>query len=133
MSLVLDAGALIAYERGDRTIHAFLVHASEQEDPVKTSAAVVAQVWRDPARQVALSKLLLGVEEIALTPQRARAIGALLRLSRTSDVVDASLVELARDGDEILTEDPDDLLHLANESGKTLVLTRVASVRTRRR
>ncbi|MBA3391007.1 MAG: hypothetical protein H0T89_00095 [Deltaproteobacteria bacterium] len=131
MSLVLDAGAFIAYERGDRTVHAFLLKAAEAEDSVKTSTGVVSQVWRDGARQVALAQLLRGVEEIALTPQRARAIGELLRLARSTDVVDASLVELARDGDEILTGDPDDLLQLANQSGKTLVITPVSTRRGR--
>jgi hypothetical protein len=46
---------------------------------------------------------------------------------------DASLVELARDGDEILTEDPDDLLRLANHSGKTLVITPLSAGSRRRR
>lgn len=125
MSLVLDAGALIAYERGDRTIHAFLLAAAASGDVVKTSAAVVAQVWRRGARQVALARLLRGVDEIALTPQRGRAVGALLQLSRSADVVDAALVELADNGDEILTSDPKDILRIANHSGKTLIITPV--------
>jgi hypothetical protein len=123
MSLVLDAGAFVAYERGERTIRVLLEAAAATEDPVRTSAAVVAQVWRQPGRQVALGRLLRGIDEIALSPTRARAIGALLRLSRTDDIVDASLVELAENGDEILTSDPDDLLQIANHSGKTLIIT----------
>jgi hypothetical protein len=128
----LDAGALIAYERGHRTVQAFLEQASEAEDPIKTSTGVVAQVWRKPARQALLTQLLRGIEEIPLTPERARAVGVLLRQARTADIVDASLVELARDGDEILTDDPRDLVHLATHSGKTLVITPIASTRTKR-
>lgn len=133
MSLILDAGALIAYERGNRTVQAFLEKASEAEDPVRTSTGVVAQVWREPSRQVSLSQLLRGVEEIPLTPDRARAVGVWLRLAGARDVVDASLIELARDGDEILTDDPDDLVQLANHSGKTLVITPISTSRAKRR
>jgi hypothetical protein len=35
----------------------------------------------------------------------------------TSDVVDASVICLAQDGDDILTSDPADLLELARASG----------------
>ena len=41
------------------------------------------------------------------------------------DVVDASLIDLARDGDEILTSDPGDLAALAFAAGKTLIITPV--------
>lgn len=125
MSLVLDAGALIAYERGSRLVQAFLVDAVASEVAIKTSTGVVAQVWRQGARQVALAKLLRGVEELALTQARAREVGRLLGLARRVDVIDGSLIELAASGDEILTSDPDDLVHLARHSGKTLIITPV--------
>ncbi|HVV85628.1 MAG TPA: hypothetical protein VHE35_21355 [Kofleriaceae bacterium] len=125
MSLILDAGALIAYERGNRTVTAFLLDAAAAENTVKTSTGVVAQVWRNGARQAALAGLLQGVDEVELTPRRAREIGRLLGQARTTDVVDASLVELAADGDEILTSDPHDLLRVARASGKTLIITPV--------
>ncbi|HEY3360200.1 MAG TPA: PIN domain-containing protein [Polyangia bacterium] len=125
MSLILDAGALIAWERGSRLALAFLMSAADSGETVKTSTAVIAQVWRHGSRQAALARLLRGVEEVPLTPQRARAIGALLGRARGADVVDAALVELAAGGDEILTSDPGDLLRLANHSGKTLIVTPV--------
>lgn len=123
MSLVLDAGALIAYQRGNRAVLAFLMSALDSGDAVRTSTAVVAQVWRHGVRQAALARLLPGVEEVALTPQRARNVGVLLGRARRADIADASLVELAANGDEILTSDPDDLLHLADHSGKLLIVT----------
>lgn len=126
MSLILDAGALIAYERGSRTVTAFLRDAVASDTAVKTSTGAVAQVWRDGARQAALARLLQGVEEIELTQRRAREIGRLLAAARTRDVVDASLVELAADGDEILTSDLDDLLRVARASGKTVIVTPVS-------
>lgn len=42
-----------------------------------------------------------------------------------TDIVDGSLVEVARDGDEILTTDPDDIFVLATAAKKTLIITRV--------
>jgi hypothetical protein len=49
----------------------------------------------------------------------------LLGLAESSDVVDASLVEVAREGDEILTSDPTDLVRLAEASRRSLVITPV--------
>jgi hypothetical protein len=125
MSLLLDAGALIGFERGDKTVHAFLVRAHQDDVDVRTTSAVVAQTWRDPARQVALVRLLRGVDEAELTKRRSRAVGELLASAGTVDVVDASLVEAAIDGDEILTSDPQDIAALAEAAGKTLVVTPV--------
>ncbi|MBI4817015.1 MAG: hypothetical protein HY791_12195 [Deltaproteobacteria bacterium] len=125
MSLILDAGALIAYERGNRIVRAFLMNAASSGDSVKTTTPVVAQVWRDGARQAHTAKLLRGVEEVELTQRRAREVGRLLRLSGCTDVVDASIVEIAATGDEILTSDPDDILRIADASGRALVITPV--------
>jgi predicted nucleic acid-binding protein len=125
VSLILDTGALIAYERRDRVVRAYLERAERIETPVLTTTAVVAQAWRDPARQALLARLLRGVDEVELSQPRARAIGLLLRASATSDVVDASVVDVAEDGDEILTADPDDITPLAIAAGKTLIVTPV--------
>lgn len=88
-----------------------------------TTSGVVAQVWRGGRRQARTARLLGGIQEIALTPERSRQVGVLLGPARTSDVVDGSLVEAARDGDEILTSDPDDITRLAEASGRTLLVT----------
>lgn len=126
MSLVLDAGALIAYERGDQVVRAFLERAERTETTVSTTTAVIAQVWRDPARQARLARLLRGVDEAELTRARARAVGVMLGRSGTADVVDASIVDVAEDGDEILTGDPDDIVALATAAAKTLIVTAVS-------
>lgn len=125
MSLLLDAGALIAFERGSRTVQAFLERAQRAGEPVRTTTTVIAQVFRKPAAQVALTRLLRGVDEQSLDGERARKTGAMLSAAGCSDVVDGSLVEAARDGDEILTSDPDDILALATAAKKTLIVTRV--------
>jgi hypothetical protein len=125
MTLVLDAGALVAYDRGNRTVQAFLKRAYVTSTAVRTTAGVVAQVWRDGARQARLAQLLRGVAEEDLGSGNARRVGMLLGAAGRSDVIDASIVDVAVDGDEILTSDPDDIAALAMASGKTLIITPV--------
>lgn len=60
---------------------------------------------------------------VELTRTVSRRVGLLLAGAGTSDVVDATVVDAAIDGDEILTSDPDDLQALAVASGKWLVVT----------
>ncbi|MGH9259425.1 MAG: PIN domain-containing protein [Acidimicrobiales bacterium] len=126
MMLLLDTGALIAYERGSRTVQAFLERAHRTGDTVRTSTAAVAQAWRDGSRQARVALLLRGTDESELTRDRARRIGRLLLLAGTADVVDGSIVDLGHDGDEILTSDTDDMQRLATVAGKTLIVTHVS-------
>lgn len=126
MSLVLDAGALIAYDRGSRTVQAFLERAARQGEEVRTTTAVVAQVWHGDARQARLATLLRGVDERELTSEQARLVGRLIREARTNDVADGTVVTIATDGDEILTSDPVDIRELATTAGKTVLVTRVS-------
>ncbi|MBX3227445.1 MAG: hypothetical protein KIT84_13910 [Labilithrix sp.] len=116
---------MIAFERGSRVVQAFLERAQRSGEQVRTTTGVVAQVWRRPAAQARLSRLLRGVEEVALDRDRARRTGVLLGAAHVDDVVDGSLVDAGRDGDEILTSDPDDLIRLASAAGKTLIITRI--------
>ncbi len=126
MSLVLDAGALIAYERGSRTVQAFLERAHRQGEDVRTTTAVVAQTWHGDSKQARLATLLRGVDERDLTSDQARLVGRLLRQAGTADVVDGTIVDIANDGDEILTSDPADIRALALTAGKKLLITRVS-------
>jgi len=112
MRYVLDAGALIAMERIDRALARRLLVAQADNVPLITSSAVVAQVLRDPARQVALTRALRGIKEEPLDEVAARAIGPLLARTGSTDVVDAHLALLAGAGDEIITSDPEDLARL---------------------
>ncbi len=111
-AIVLDAGALIALERSDRRVVRWLALAYTRNQPVTTSSAAVAQVLRDPARQVALVRALRAVGEQPLDQEVARAIGPLLARTGTSDVVDAAVALLAHDGDVVFTSDPGDLARL---------------------
>jgi hypothetical protein len=112
--LVLDAGAFVAVERGDRDVVSLVKRERLAGRPPVTSGGVVAQVWRGGrGRQAELARLLAGVHVAAVDDQLGRRAGMLLARSGHSDAIDATVVCLAADGDDILTSDPGDLLALA--------------------
>ncbi|MGH4005824.1 MAG: hypothetical protein ACRDSO_17160, partial [Pseudonocardiaceae bacterium] len=112
VSLVLDAGALLAIDRRDRRMGALLRVAQQERIAVRTSPAAVAQVLHHGARQAHLARVLAGVAAPPLDLRIGGLLGALLATSRTRDVVDAHVASLARAGDLVLTSDPEDLRHL---------------------
>jgi len=123
--LVLDAGALVGFERADRDVAAALEAAWKAELPLITSAMIVAQVWRDSGgRQAALARLLAGVEIVPVDDASARAAGILLGQSGTSDAVDAVVALLVEDDDRLLTSDPDDMNRLLTTLGRRTTIVR---------
>jgi hypothetical protein len=122
-ALVLDAGALVATDRGDRSMIARLAVAQRHDIELRSNAMVVAQVWRDrQGRQASLARLLRAVDIRAISHEDGRQAGVLLGLTGTTDPVDATVVLLARPGDRILTSDPDDLVRLASAAGNSAVI-----------
>ncbi|MGH3991725.1 MAG: hypothetical protein ACRDSN_04580 [Pseudonocardiaceae bacterium] len=123
MTLVLDAGALLAIDRRDRRVGAMLRVAQHERVVVRTSPAAVAQVWRHGARQTQLARILAGVAAPPLDLDTGRRLGALLGVAGSRDVVDAHVASLARTGDQVLTSDPDDLGKLLDaRSVKAIVI-----------
>ncbi|MBV8902566.1 MAG: PIN domain-containing protein [Acidobacteriia bacterium] len=113
--IMLDTGALIALDRGDKRMIALLNRALAQGRAFRVPAGVVGQAWRDGHVQVTLARFLRSaeVEIIPLDEQLARACGELCRASNSSDIIDASVVILARERrDAIVTSDPNDLRRL---------------------
>ena len=118
MSLLLDAGAFLAVERGDRDVVALVKRERLAQRSPLSHGGVVAQVWRGGSgRQAEIARLRAGVDVRALDEALGRKSGVLLGRSGTSDAVDAALVSLAVDGDAILTSDPGDLRALAEAAG----------------
>jgi hypothetical protein len=118
MSLLLDAGAFLAVEQGDRDVVALVKRERLAQRAPLSHGGVVAQVWRGgPGRQADLARLLAGVDIKPLDQELGKKAGVLLGLSRTNDAVDAALVCLAVDGDDILTSDPGELKALAEAAG----------------
>lgn len=111
--VVFDAGALIAFDRGTERSKALLNGAIRRRTPLIVPATALAQVWRDPARQARLSRLVRLAEIVPLDETAARGVGWLLTRTGTRDVVDAhvALVAALRNG-RVLTSDPDDLKRL---------------------
>ena len=118
MSLVLDAGALVAVERTDRETIALIKQELLAGRAPITHGGVLGQVWRGGSgRQVNLARFLPAVDVASLDAILGQRAGILLGRARMSDVVDAALVLLAEDGDILLTSDPYDLEPLAASAG----------------
>ncbi len=117
LSLILDTGALIAVDRGDRRVAALLRVAHRERVPIRTSSLVIAQAWRDGSRQVHLARILRGVDAVPVDEATGRRLGELLGRNSSADVVDAHVVHIAEHGDTILTSDPDDIHRLVVTRG----------------
>ena len=106
--MILDAGFLISVDRDERAAQEFLTAALIHRTPLTTTHPVVAQVWRNGARQARLARFLHSVVVVAFDD--GPEVGNLLARSGTSDIVDAHLVVVAvRRSEAILTGDVNDL------------------------
>ena len=115
---VLDAGALIAYEKRDRKVTVLVEEAYGSRIEMVLPSVVLAQVWRDGSRQAVLSRVLRnpGLVEAPLHHEDAKRVGELLRESGTTDIADAHVVVLAgRLRVPVITSDPGDISKLNPE------------------
>lgn len=123
MTVILDAGALLAVESADREITAIIKREIQLGRSPSTHSGVIGQVWRGGrGRQANLARLLAGIESRPIDDDLGRRAGVLLATAGMSDVIDAAVVLLARDGDEIITSDPDDLRQLGLAAGTHIEL-----------
>jgi hypothetical protein len=114
-ALVLDAGALIAFERADGKMRALVREALKRRARLVIPAGALGQAWRGGARQGPLRALVKGHTTVvpALDQVMAEAAGILCGRAGTSDVIDASVVLLAhRERGVVVTSDVDDLRRL---------------------
>lgn len=113
--VTLDAGALIAVDRGDRPTMAMLALLHRRGQLPVVPAAVVAQAWRSSSQR-RLGELLDAADVVPTTRVRAQRAGELLARTRTADSVDALVVTVAAErGDVVLTSDPQDIQRLADD------------------
>lgn len=99
----------------ERRLIALLDQALATRKAFRIPAGVVGQVWRDGRIQAALARFLKApeVEIVPLDEHLARSCGELCGAARTSDVIDASVVIVAKErNDVIVTSDVDDLQKL---------------------
>ena len=114
-AVVLDAGALIAFERADPRMRALCREASRTGTKLVIPAGVLGQVWRDSARQVPLRALARGETTSipVLDHVMAEAAGILCGRAGTSDVIDATVALTARLGHAVVvTSDVEDICRL---------------------
>jgi hypothetical protein len=115
---IYDAGALIAFDQGDRPMWARHKLALEEGRDIHVPVVVVSQAWRDGRRQVQLARALAGCRADPVGLEASKAAGVLCGRSGTADVVDAMVVAMAAALRAIIwTSDPDDLGSLTRQSG----------------
>ena len=107
--ITFDAGGLIALERNDRRVFSILATALKDGDRIIAPATALAQVIRNPAKQVRLWQMVQHneTEVVPLDGSHAQAVGALLARTGTSDIADAHVVICSqRSGRSVNTSDP---------------------------
>ena len=110
--LVLDAGALVALERNDRTLWAALKDSALDGDEVLVPSTALAQVWRAAASQALLARALRQCVIAPFDPL-ARRVGELCGRANSEDVCDAHVAIVAATHGEVLyTSDVSDLRRL---------------------
>jgi PIN domain len=108
--LVLDAGALIAFERANQEVAAFIEEAMELDEVVVIPASALAQVWRGGPRSARLARLLEGTAGDPLDEPRAKEVGERLGTRGASDIADAHVVCCAlKHQAAVVTSDPADI------------------------
>lgn len=114
--LILDAGALIDIETDPRgETFRSCVKAFEDGYRPYLPSVVLAQVWRDRARQHPLRMVRRLCTVLPFTEHIAEDVGRLLARSDTSDVVAAAVIVAAIEHNAaVLTSDPKDLAKLAS-------------------
>lgn len=110
--LLLDSGAIVALERGDRRTRDRLREAALLGIRIAVPTAVIAETWRDGARSARIALLLsdecCDIED--LIQPVARAAGSAIGNVRDAGTVDAVVMaHAAVRGDVVLTADTSDL------------------------
>lgn len=120
--ITLDAGALIAADRNDERFWGFFRESVGRGVTTTIPAGALAQAWRGP-RSARLAQLLEACEVHPMDEGIAKAAGELCGVTRTADVIDASVVIVAAArGEDVLTTDPEDLRALARSVGRVRIL-----------
>jgi hypothetical protein len=119
--LTLDAGALMAYERGQEHMRKILAVGYERGFVPTIPAIALAEVWRGDPKDARIARLLKACSIEVVDETLARAAGGLRRATPGATAIDACIaVGVHRRGDAIATSDPDDMRALLG-SGFTIL------------
>lgn len=113
--MTLDAGGLIAIDRGERQMLTLLARVRQLSGTVTVPATALAQAMRNPARQVRLIRLIrqTTTKIVDLNRADAIAVGRILARTRTSDITDVHVILSARRvGQAVVTSDAADVRRL---------------------
>ncbi len=115
--LILDAGAVIGYQRNDPKVWAYVKRAAERDAAVAVPAVVVAECVRGGARDAPIHRLLAAAHVPFVGKRVAIQAGRLLGETRTGGTVDALVAAEAIRGGPcvVLTGDPGDLAPLVGD------------------
>ena len=122
--MTFDTGALIAIERRDRRMLAFLTDALARGSRITVPTCVIAEWWRGQRGPVARIIDAVVVEPLSLA--LSRTVGETLAAVRGATLVDAVVVaSAAQRGDLVLTSDLDDLARIRDVVFPSVRLRRV--------
>jgi PIN domain len=109
--LILDSGAVIAWQRQRRSVVRYLTEAMASSVTVVVPAVVLAECARGGARDTPIHRLLASAHVAAVDARIALAAGALLAETGMTATVDALVATEAIRGRPcvVLTSDPADL------------------------
>jgi predicted nucleic acid-binding protein len=120
--LTLDAGALIAYERGTPRVREILATAFARGLVPTIPSVALAEVWRGD-KDARIARLLKVSSVEPLDELRARDAGALRRRVPGAGTIDACVaVGAAQRGDAVATSDPHDLRQLLGSRATILTV-----------
>jgi predicted nucleic acid-binding protein len=111
--LTLDSGALIGYERNDRSVVVQIKAALQMGLDVTVPAVVLAEVWRGGPRAARLARVLSSCIIADVDESQAlRAGEAIARVPGAGTVDALVMASAATRGDTVLTGDFQDLSRL---------------------
>lgn len=121
--LTLDAGALIAYERGDERIREILAVGYARGLVPTIPAIALAEVWRGDPKDARVARLLKACSIEIVDERLARAAGTLRRVTPGGTTIDACIAVGVRGrGDAIATSDPRDMRALLGPDSTILAV-----------
>jgi hypothetical protein len=127
--ITFDTGALIAVERRDRVMLAFMTAAAAGGVRLTVPSVVIGEWWRGQRGPAA--RILDAVVVEALSGTLAKLAGESLAIVGGATLVDAVVVaSAARRGDLVLTSDPADLTRIRDTAFPSVRIRPVGGARS---
>lgn len=122
--ITFDTGALIAVERRDRAMLAFMTAALSTGAKITVPAVVVGEWWRGQRGPAA--RVLDAVHVEPVSASLAKLAGETLAIVSKASLIDTIVVaSAARRGDLVLTSDMDDLTRIRDAAFPSVRIRRV--------